>query len=91
VEHLVLRDDVVEALEEGRFQVIPVSSVDQALETFTGVAAGAPDEPDTLNHVIDQALEAMARQLTRFGAPGRDAETAEGRERPGASAPSESS
>jgi predicted ATP-dependent protease len=71
VEHLVLRDDVSLALEEGRFRVVPVRSVEQALEALTGAAAGSPEEPDTLCFEIDRALEEMALRLSRFGGPER--------------------
>jgi ATP-dependent Lon protease len=69
VENLVLREDVARALEEGRFRVIPVRDVDEALEALTGQAAGCPDEPDSLNFAVDHALEEMAERLSRFGRP----------------------
>ena len=45
VRHLMLRPDVVEAARAGRFQVIPVTTVDEAIELVTGVPAGRPS-PD---------------------------------------------
>lgn len=75
VEHLVLREDVAEAVEAGRFHLHPVASVDEALEVFTGCAAGAPDQPDTLNFAVDQALEDLARRLKEFAkGPGKKEE-----------------
>lgn len=44
VEHLMLRDDVVEAAKVGRFFVYPVSDADQALELLTGMSAGQADD-----------------------------------------------
>jgi ATP-dependent Lon protease len=69
VEHLVLRPDVVEAVRAGRFQIHPVSSVEQALELFAGAAAGSPDEEDTLLHAIDRSLAKLAGGLREFTAP----------------------
>ncbi|HEX9178758.1 MAG TPA: ATP-binding protein [Burkholderiales bacterium] len=43
VQHLMLREDVVEAVRAGMFAVYPVANVDQALELLTGVPAGAQD------------------------------------------------
>jgi lon-related putative ATP-dependent protease len=40
VEHLMLRDRVTEAVEAGKFSIIPVTTVDEALELMTGVPAG---------------------------------------------------
>jgi lon-related putative ATP-dependent protease len=42
-EHLMLRRDVVEAVREGRFHVVTVSHVDEALELLAGMPAGTED------------------------------------------------
>jgi ATP-dependent Lon protease len=66
VEHLALRDDVVEALEAGEFHLFPVHSVDEALVALTGRKAGDPREPGTLNFEVDCALEELARKMKEF-------------------------
>ena len=71
VKHLMLRRDVVEAVEAGRFQVYPVSHVDQALSLLTGVPAGERDAagawpPDSLNHRICERLAELAEQRRSF-------------------------
>jgi lon-related putative ATP-dependent protease len=43
VKHLMLRRDVVEAAEHGRFQIYAVENVDQAIALLTGVPAGDAD------------------------------------------------
>jgi predicted ATP-dependent protease len=43
VKHLMLRRDVVEAAEAGRFQIYAVETVDQAIAILTGVPAGEVD------------------------------------------------
>ncbi len=40
VRHLMLRDDVVEAIREGKFHIYPVETVDEGLELLTGLPAG---------------------------------------------------
>jgi len=40
VRHLMLRDDVVEAIRGGRFHVWPVRTIDEGLELLTGMPAG---------------------------------------------------
>jgi predicted ATP-dependent protease len=40
VDNLMLRPDVVQAAEAGDFRVIPVKTIDQGIETLTGVTAG---------------------------------------------------
>ena len=45
VKHLMLREDVVQAIASDRFHIWPIETVDQALGLLTGLPAGAPD-PD---------------------------------------------
>lgn len=40
VEHLMLRRDVRQAIADGRFQVYPVATVDDAIELLSGMTAG---------------------------------------------------
>jgi predicted ATP-dependent protease len=44
VQHLVLRDDVAEAIAQGRFHLYAVSDVSQGIELLTGVNAGTRDD-----------------------------------------------
>jgi len=76
VRHLMLRSDVIEAVERGQFQVFPVEHVDQCLEILTGVPAGARDKngefPDgSINHRICERLLGFARQLQAFSKAGK--------------------
>jgi predicted ATP-dependent protease len=72
-QHLMLRDDVVEAVAAGRFAVYAVETVDQAIELLTGIAAGPgapPWEEETINGRIARRLAeyaAMRRGEPRFG------------------------
>jgi len=71
VQHLMLREDVVEAVREGRFKVYSVSTVDDALELLTGVAAGerGPDgayPPDSINGLVQAQLTRYAERLRAF-------------------------
>ncbi len=44
VEHLMLKESVIEAAREGKFAIYPVSHFDQAISILTGLAAGEADE-----------------------------------------------
>ncbi|THF58064.1 Lon protease family protein [Pseudothauera rhizosphaerae] len=64
IRHLMLRDDVVEAVAAGRFAVHAVATVDEAMEVLTGMPAGVADAKgimprDTLNHRVAGALADM--------------------------------
>jgi predicted ATP-dependent protease len=43
VTHLMLREDVVDAVRNGRFAVYAVENIDEAIELLSGLPAGAPD------------------------------------------------
>jgi lon-related putative ATP-dependent protease len=61
VKHLMLRHDVVEAVEQGRFAVYAVTTIDQGIELLTGVTAGERDESgqfpaDSINGRVEKRL-----------------------------------
>ena len=47
VVQLMLREDVVQSVKDGKFRVYEVNSIDEAIEVLTGVAAGAPGADGT--------------------------------------------
>ncbi len=67
----MLREDVVQAVEEQRFQVYSVAHVDEAITILTGVEAGSreasgafPD--DTVNRRVEDQLISYAKQRKEF-------------------------
>jgi lon-related putative ATP-dependent protease len=71
IQHLMLREDVVEAVEAGRFQVYSVSTIDDALELLTGASAGTRDvngvyPPDSINGLVQAKLIQYAERLRAF-------------------------
>jgi lon-related putative ATP-dependent protease len=74
VQNLMLRSDVIEAVKEGKFHIYPVKTIDEGIEMLTGVKAGERKEDgafeeDTLNYVIDQELQRLAKSWKTFSAP----------------------
>ncbi|MCB0216013.1 MAG: AAA family ATPase [Chloroflexi bacterium] len=70
VQHLMLRRDVVEAVDAGRFHIYPVSHVDQGIALLTGVEAGQPGSDGrfptgSVNGRVQARLERMAEQRRR--------------------------
>lgn len=63
VKHLVLRDDVVAAINSGQFHIWPVATVDQAIELFTGVPPGDIQQADTFHQRVAARLRAMSAAL----------------------------
>lgn len=76
--HLMLRDDVVESARAGRFRVVVVRDVDQAMEALTGIPAGARGAdgrfPEcSVNARVEARLAALAErraELARAGPTG---------------------
>jgi len=71
VKHLMLRRDVVQAVEDGRFRVYAVRTIDEGVELLTGVAAGARDDagrfPDgSINRRVEDRLIALAERRRSF-------------------------
>ena len=78
VQHLMLRQDVVEAVEAGRFHLYPVETVDQGIEILTGLPAGELDEvgayPEgSVNHLVKARLAELAEKRQEFGASDKGA------------------
>jgi lon-related putative ATP-dependent protease len=68
VVHLMLRDEVVDAVRAGRFHVYPVSTADEGIALLTGVPAGDRDATGrypagTVNARIEARLQNMLNAL----------------------------
>ena len=79
VKHLMLRGDVIEAVERGQFHVYPVDHVDQCLEILTGMPAGERDDngefPEgSVNYGVRERLLGFASQLQAFSKDGNSVE-----------------
>ena len=79
VRHLMLRQDVVAAIEAGRFQVWPIETIDQGIALLTGVDAGTPDRngvfpPDSINGKVADRLSELAAAAKAFGRGSRDSD-----------------
>jgi hypothetical protein len=68
---------VIEAVEADQFHIYPVSHIDQGIEILTGIKAGEKDENgafplDSINGMVKQKLETMAKTLAHFGKDEKD-------------------
>jgi len=71
VQHLMLKEDVVEAVKQGRFHIYPVGTVDEGIEILTGVKAGERNsdgtyDEGTVHHRADKRLAQMAEEIAKF-------------------------
>ena len=71
IDNLMLRDEVIEAVAQGRFHIYAVETIDQGIEILTGVPAGErlPDgtyPEDTVHHKAQLRLAELAEGLERY-------------------------
>jgi predicted ATP-dependent protease len=73
VKNLMLRDEVIEAVREGKFGIYPIRTVDEGISVLTGVDAGERDPgtgafPEGSVHgLVAAKLERMYEDLRRLG------------------------
>jgi len=73
VDDLMLRKDVVKTVEDGKFRIYPVKSIDQGIEILTGVKAGERGKDGsfkegTVNFLVDEQLKELASGIKEFEA-----------------------
>lgn len=73
VKDLMLRKDVVNTVESGRFHIYAVKTIDEGMEILTGRPAGEKSKdgafPEgSVNDRVNQRLKALAEGLKAFGA-----------------------
>lgn len=79
MEHLALREDVIEAVQQGRFHLYAASNIDPVLELLMGQPIGEMDEggdypPDSINGKVTATLQAMQERWRTL--KGEEIETA---------------
>ena len=86
-DNLMLNDEVVAAVEEGKFHVWAVQDVREAIEHLTGMPAGERGDdgqypPDTVFGRADRRLQEMAQALRKFSDSSSDDEKESDKETP---------
>jgi lon-related putative ATP-dependent protease len=71
IKNLMLRDDVVDAIENEQFHVWAVSSIDEGITLLTGREAGEPDEngeypQGSVHRLVHERLQEYAQRQRQF-------------------------
>jgi lon-related putative ATP-dependent protease len=74
VENLMLKDEVVDAIKDGKFHIWPITCIDAGIEVLTGVSAGVMDDngnypEDTVHGRVARKLQTYAERLKEFATP----------------------
>ena len=78
VDNLMLREDVREAVEAGKFHIYAVESVDDGIEILTGIAAGQRDKDSlfpegSINRGVEDTLNRYSEIMQAFATQGKPA------------------
>jgi len=73
VQNLMLKEEIVEAVKAGKFQIYSAKTIDEGIAVLTGTKAGErrPDgtfDEGTVNYRVDKQLKDMADKLKEFSA-----------------------
>jgi lon-related putative ATP-dependent protease len=84
VKHLMLKDEVIDAVKSGKFHVWTVSTIDEGIEILTGKKAGEKDRKGkypkgTINYLVDQRLREYSEKFAKL-----EKQKGKGKRKPGA-------
>ncbi len=71
VKNLVLRSRIVEAIENDKFKIIPIKTIDQGIEMLTSKVAGVRNKDgefpaNSINSLVESQLENFAKRRVAF-------------------------
>ena len=71
LQNLMLKEEVVDAVKAGKFNVYSVKTIDEGIEVLTGTKAGerradGTYEEGTVNYLVDKQLREMAEKLKEY-------------------------
>ena len=75
VRHLILRDDVVKAVADGKFHIYPVKSIDEGMAILTNLPAEGGAGQESVNDAVAKRLKELAVGLKEFAAPEKNGAT----------------
>ncbi len=80
VKNLMLDNEVIEAIKEGKFSIYAVSSIDEGIEILTGVKAGTINKngkypKNTIHYLVDKRLEELAQPILKRNTDEEKSET----------------
>lgn len=70
VKHLMLKEEILEAVESGKFKIYAIEHVDEGMEILTGKVSGIKDEngkfpKGSINYLVEEKLKQLANKSKR--------------------------
>jgi lon-related putative ATP-dependent protease len=74
IQNLMLKEEILQAANDGKFTIYPVKTIDEGIEVLTGVPAGVRQKdgsyPEgTINYLVNKRLKEMAEKIKEFRVP----------------------
>jgi hypothetical protein len=66
VQNLMLKDEVIEAVQENIFKIWAIDTIDDGIEVLTGVKAGSIEEEGTIHCLINNTLDEFSETMKEF-------------------------
>lgn len=71
IESLMLRSDILQAVDDGKFSIYAIDTVDDGIEILTGIKAGIPDAKGeypkgTINRMVQDSLKQFYADYARY-------------------------
>lgn len=71
VKNLMLKQEVIQAVQEGKFHIYPVETVDEGMEILTGIPMGKRDEQNrfpehSINFKVEEQLSRLAERRLAY-------------------------
>jgi len=76
VQNLMLKEEILEAAQAGKFTIFATKTIDEGIEFLTGVPAGERQadgsyQEGTVNYLVNKRLEELAETVKKFQVPSR--------------------
>jgi lon-related putative ATP-dependent protease len=76
VQNLMLKEEILEAAQAGKFAIFPATTIDEGIEFLTGVPAGERQadgsyREGTVNYLVNKRLQEMAETVRQYQVPYR--------------------
>jgi predicted ATP-dependent protease len=66
IQNLMLKDDVIEAVQQNKFKIWAIDTIDDGIEVLTGVKAGSIEEEGTIHNLINNTLDEFSETMKEF-------------------------
>ena len=85
VKHLMVKQEVVDAVRDGKFSIYPIDRVEEGLEIFTGIQAGEIQSDGTypegtVNYLVSKRLEEISSAMKKEKEEKEDGKNKENKE-----------